>query len=364
MNYDFGTNNSQKKKVDTPDPYDVLNIQRDSTIETIRMRFRTLTRVHHPDRNRRNPDYDPSYYASVCAAYETLSDPRKRAAFDQASAASFHVLRHAALDHSVARQPDNTEFVARAQMSEGDLRQFNDLFERQRKADPNDRGYGEGMASRITQQDLASGRRAPVEAPINVFGDNNVGGDAFNSRFQQELKNKRQTRTKTMMERGEGEPEGWFGSGGGFSDISMFDGDIVNAERDDFSRTEGGGQLYYADYMSGFDTITEQLPEEHHYMTPVDTKKAYGERMAQLSQIPERGHNMSFAQSETLLHQRRERALAEEAERNRQVVLKYREQYSSQDLLPGGTSTRGTNQNMNQSLSDRMFFQPSGSRRN
>jgi curved DNA-binding protein CbpA len=352
MNYDFGNQAAQRKRTDhcdQPDPYELLGVERDSELAFIRQRFRTLTRVHHPDRNRRNPDYDPGYYASICKAYETLSDPRKRAAFDQGSAATFSSLKQSA---SVITQD---AFNAKATMSDGDLRQFNDLFEKQRKADPNDRGYGDQMSGRMTQQEIASGRR-PIEAPTNLFGGNKVSGDAFNSRFQQELRSKRQARTNNIMERGVGEPEGWFGGNGGFSDISMFDGDIVNAEQDDFSRTEGGGQLYYADYMSGFDTITEQLPEEHHYMTPVDTKKAYGERLSQLSQMPERGHSLSFAQSEALLHQQREQALAREAEKNRQVVLKYREQYASQDLLPGGTSTRGTNQNMNQSLSDRMFF--------
>ena len=206
MNYDFGSQQSQQRRTGSnsqqPEPYELLNLPRDADIEAIKQRFRTLTRVHHPDRNRRNSNYDPNYYAGVCAAYETLSDPRKRAAFDQASAASFHVLRNAALESQrAAGDANKAEFVAKQRFaSEGDLRQFNEAFEKQRKLDPNDRGYGDTMASRMTEKELASGRR-PLDTPVNVFGATKVSDAAFNSRFQSELQAKRKARAPAMMER-------------------------------------------------------------------------------------------------------------------------------------------------------------------
>lgn len=363
MNYDFGGAAQKAKHSDYPDPYEVLNLSRDSDLTTIKNKFRALTKAHHPDRNRRNPNYDPSYYAAVCLAYETLSDPRKRLAFDQSSAANFHLLRTAALDH--ARQPPSSAptrgggtFQVAGKFSDGDNKRFNEAFEQQRKADPNDRGYGDMMVQRITEQEAKTGQRS-VEAPVNIFGTSKVNPATFNGRFQSDLQAKRRQRSQAIQERGEGEPEGWFGGTGlGLSDISMFDGVIVNQEQNDFSRLDGGNGLQYADYMAGFETITEHLPEDHaYYNASGDVSKQYNERLSQLSNVPERGHKMSFQQAEAALQSQREKEMHLEQERNRQVVLKYREQYSSQDLLPHQKqSKREASQAMNQSISDRTFF--------
>jgi curved DNA-binding protein CbpA len=386
MNYDFGlpqttrttdrssarSGHSNAANAAPPDPYEVLNLPRDADINTIKNKFRTLTRLHHPDRNRRNPNYDPNYYAAVCSAYETLSDPRKKLAYDQSAAAGFNVLKSAAQSYATAQPAGGgqSSFTQRATFGDGDARQFNEAFEKHRRGDPTDRGYGDMMAGRITEQEAKSGQR-PVDAPTNVFGGaTKVSPGDFNNRFQTELQTKRRTRAQAIQERGEGEPEGWMGGAArlGVSDISMFDGVIINQEASDFSGAAGSVQ--FADYMAGFETITEQLPENHEYLTATgdaaSLKKKHGERMAQLSSVPDRGHQMSFQQAEVALQSQREREMQSERDRNRQVVLRYRDQYASQDLLPGSAgapSKRESAQAMNQSLADRTFFQGGGSNR-
>jgi len=64
------------------DFYSVLCLNRDATDEDIKKAYRKLAMKHHPDRN---PDDKGSEakFKEAKEAYEILSDPRKRAAYDQ-----------------------------------------------------------------------------------------------------------------------------------------------------------------------------------------------------------------------------------------------------------------------------------------
>lgn len=64
------------------DPYEVLGVGRDASADEVKAAFRKLAARFHPDRN---PD-DPSAqdkFKELNAAYQVLSDPQKRAAFDR-----------------------------------------------------------------------------------------------------------------------------------------------------------------------------------------------------------------------------------------------------------------------------------------
>lgn len=347
MNYDFSA--QQHQRHDNFDPYDILDIPRDSDLETIKQSFRRLTRVYHPDRNRGNTNYNPNFYSRICAAYETLSDPRQRASFDQQHAPSWNVLRESARSAPpVAAMPRDVhsrggnDVPTKGQFTSGDAAKFNSAFEKNRKMNPNDKGYGDRMIARDTNA-RASTEYTPLDVH-NVFGSSHVGGSAFNSRFETDLRNKRQAKSKELMERSTDEPLGWTvggaNSSAGFSDISVYDGIIVDRERDDFSKTDEATGLNYSDYMSGFETFTEQLPENHHYMEAAnkDVERVYNERLAQLKQTPDRGHGMSFQQAEVALETQHKRQMEAEQQRNREMVLKYRDQYTSDDLLPSNSS--------------------------
>jgi len=62
-------------------PYHILGISPNATGEEIKKAYRVLAMRHHPDRNSHANSI--SMFNSVKIAYELLSDPKKRAAYNQ-----------------------------------------------------------------------------------------------------------------------------------------------------------------------------------------------------------------------------------------------------------------------------------------
>ena len=63
------------------DPYELLGVSRDADADTIKKAYRRLARQYHPDVN---PDAaSKERFSEVSRAYEVLSDPQKRAAYDR-----------------------------------------------------------------------------------------------------------------------------------------------------------------------------------------------------------------------------------------------------------------------------------------
>lgn len=72
----------------SPDLYDVLGVERDAKLDEIKKAYRKLALKHHPDKNPGDKDSEQRF-KEVTAAYEILSDPQKRAAYDQMGHAAF-----------------------------------------------------------------------------------------------------------------------------------------------------------------------------------------------------------------------------------------------------------------------------------
>ena len=76
-------------------PYIELDIPIDATDEEIKIRFRSLAQVHHPDKGG-----DEQIFVRIKLAYEILIDPIRRKEFDLLGESSEDLsLRNAALEH-------------------------------------------------------------------------------------------------------------------------------------------------------------------------------------------------------------------------------------------------------------------------
>ncbi|AZR73174.1 molecular chaperone DnaJ [Anoxybacter fermentans] len=64
------------------DYYEVLGVSRDADIKEIKKAYRRLAKKYHPDLNKNDPDAAEKF-KEVREAYEVLSDPDKRARYDQ-----------------------------------------------------------------------------------------------------------------------------------------------------------------------------------------------------------------------------------------------------------------------------------------
>src|SRR5436305_679963 len=64
------------------DYYDTLGVAKNAGDEEIKKAYRRLAMKHHPDRNLNNKEAE-TQFKEVKEAYEMLSDPQKRAAYDQ-----------------------------------------------------------------------------------------------------------------------------------------------------------------------------------------------------------------------------------------------------------------------------------------
>src|SRR4051812_200714 len=70
------------------DFYEILGIDRNATAEQIKKAYRKKAIEYHPDKNPGNKEAEEKFKAAA-EAYEILSDPDKKARFDQYGSAAF-----------------------------------------------------------------------------------------------------------------------------------------------------------------------------------------------------------------------------------------------------------------------------------
>ena len=62
---------------DKPDYYELLQLDRNCSLDDIKQSYRGLAKKYHPDRNPNNPE-SVTKFKAISEAYQVLSDPNKR----------------------------------------------------------------------------------------------------------------------------------------------------------------------------------------------------------------------------------------------------------------------------------------------
>ena len=137
------------------DYYDVLGVNRDAGDDEIKKAYRKLAMKFHPDRNPDNKDAEEKFKEAK-EAYEMLSDPQKKAAYDRYG--------HAGVDPSMGAGPGAQGFEGGFADAFGDI--FGDLFGGGRGGRSNVyRGADLRYNLEITLEEAARGAEKTIRIP-------------------------------------------------------------------------------------------------------------------------------------------------------------------------------------------------------
>jgi len=155
------------------DFYEVLGVAKGASDDEIKKAYRKLAMKHHPDRNQGDKAKEAeAQFKEVKEAYEMLSDPEKRAAYDQYG--------HAGVDPNMRGGPGAGGFGG-AGFGEafGDI--FGDIFGQQRRGPGGRqvyRGNDLSYAMEITLEEAANGKEAQIRIPTQENCDVCAGAGA------------------------------------------------------------------------------------------------------------------------------------------------------------------------------------------
>jgi molecular chaperone DnaJ len=143
------------------DYYKLLGVEKNASEAEIKKSYRSLAMKYHPDRNSDNPEAAEAKFKQINEAYEILSDPKKRAAYDQ--------FGHAGVDPSMGagRGGFNPEGF-------GDV--FSDIFgdifgggRQQRGGGPGaQRGADLRYNLELTLEEAVAGTETKIRIPVHV----------------------------------------------------------------------------------------------------------------------------------------------------------------------------------------------------
>jgi len=144
------------------DYYEVLGVAKNASDEDIKKAYRKLAMKHHPDRNQGSAaKKSEEHFKEVKEAYEMLSDPPKRAAYDQYG--------HAGVDPNAAGgfRPGGAEGFGGFAEAFGDI--FGDIFSGGaaggRRGQQVYRGGDLSYAMEITLEEAAFGKDTQIRIP-------------------------------------------------------------------------------------------------------------------------------------------------------------------------------------------------------
>jgi molecular chaperone DnaJ len=141
------------------DYYDVLGVPKNADDDEIKKAYRKLAMKHHPDRNQGDKaKAAEERFKEAKEAYEMLSDPQKKAAYDQ--------FGHAGVDPNMRGGPGGAEGFGGFAEAFGDI--FGDIFgQGQRRGGGQQvyRGNDLSYAMEITLEEAAHGKETQIRIP-------------------------------------------------------------------------------------------------------------------------------------------------------------------------------------------------------
>ncbi len=149
------------------DFYKVLGVERNASDAEIKKKYRSLAMKYHPDRNADNPDAAEAKFKQVKEAYEVLSDPKKRSAYDQ--------FGHAGIDPSMGGRPGGFGSESFSDIF-GDV--FGDIFGASRQRGGAQRGSDLRYNLELSLEEAVSGTEAKIRVPVLVTCDECGGSGA------------------------------------------------------------------------------------------------------------------------------------------------------------------------------------------
>jgi len=130
------------------DYYEILEIKRDASQEEIKKAYRKMALKYHPDKNPDNKQAEEKF-KEAAEAYEVLSDPQKRARYDQYGHAAF--------------SGQGNGFHAGGMSMEDIFASFGDIF-----GDLGFGGFGTGGGYRTTSRGVKKGANLRVKIKLNL----------------------------------------------------------------------------------------------------------------------------------------------------------------------------------------------------
>lgn len=141
------------------DFYKLLNVDKNASDAEIKKSYRSMAMKYHPDRNADNPEAAEAKFKQIKEAYEVLSDPKKRSAYDQ--------FGHAGVDPSMGGRPGGFGGAEGFSDIFGDV--FGDIFGGGRQQRSNvQRGSDLRYNLELSLEEAVAGTETKIRIPVLV----------------------------------------------------------------------------------------------------------------------------------------------------------------------------------------------------